>query len=267
MSNNAISNETDLDWLVRNVHKWPCGKHQPWCYVVTKIDGERTWASNVLSRSFPYSLVDKDKWLARRAELQNKPSWRTHEYKVIAQGRNGSWYGSNYSEEKFGHENSFCITGTGWNFICGGVNLGDWRDTLEKRPEQTIADICREVTGENRHEEIFEPFVSVEDAKITIMQSDGDVKHFGGIIGRSLPLKEDAATAKQHDPVNSPSHYASGGIECIDAIKASMSHEAFLGYLKGNVQKYMWRYEKKVNPSEDLKKARWYLDKLIEEQK
>ena len=75
--------------------------------------------------------------------------------------------------------------------------LGDWRDTLEKRPEQTIADICREVTGENRHEEIFEPFVSVEDAKITIMQGDGDVKHFGGIIGRSLPLEEDAATAKQ----------------------------------------------------------------------
>ena len=78
---------------------------------------------------------------------------------------------------------------------------------------------------------------------------------------------EDAATARQHDPVNSPSHYDSGGIECIDAIKASMSHEEFLGYLKGNVQKYMWRYEKKVNPSEDLKKARWYLDKLIEGQK
>ncbi len=78
---------------------------------------------------------------------------------------------------------------------------------------------------------------------------------------------EDAATAKRHDPVNNPSHYASGGIECIEAIKASMSHEAFLGYLKGNVQKYMWRYEKKVNPAEDLRKARWYLDRLIEEQK
>ena len=118
-----------------------------------------------------------------------------------------------------------------------------------------------------REESNFLPFVSVEDAKISILQSEGDVKHFGGVIGRSITVSEDAATAKQHDPVNSPSHYASGGIECIDAIKASMSHEAFLGYLKGNVQKYMWRYEKKVNPSEDLKKARWYLDKLIEEQK
>jgi hypothetical protein len=69
-----------------------------------------------------------------------------------------------------------------------------------------------------------------------------------------------------HDPVNRPSHYTAGGIECIDAIKASMSTEAFLGFLKGNVQKYMWRYEKKVATVEDLKKAQWYLSKLIEEQ-
>lgn len=67
------------------------------------------------------------------------------------------------------------------------------------------------------------------------------------------------------DPVNSPSHYASGDIECIDAIKASMTREAFLGYLKGNIQKYMWRYEKKVNPIEDVKKARWYMNKLVDE--
>lgn len=67
------------------------------------------------------------------------------------------------------------------------------------------------------------------------------------------------------DPVNQPQHYASGEIECIDAIRASMSKEAFCGYLKGNVQKYMWRYEKKVNPVEDIKKARWYSERLIKE--
>ncbi|MGG4607001.1 DUF3310 domain-containing protein [Providencia sp. Me31A] len=67
------------------------------------------------------------------------------------------------------------------------------------------------------------------------------------------------------DNVNNPSHYASGDIECIDAMKASMTHEAFLGYLKGNIQKYVWRYEKKVNPVEDLKKARWYMNRLVEE--
>lgn len=77
---------------------------------------------------------------------------------------------------------------------------------------------------------------------------------------------EQFVSVEDSDPVNRPSHYTAGGIECIDAIKASMSTEAFLGFLKGNVQKYMWRYEKKVAPVEDLKKAQWYLSKLIEEQ-
>jgi hypothetical protein len=65
------------------------------------------------------------------------------------------------------------------------------------------------------------------------------------------------------DPVNQPSHYTSGSIECIDAIKASMSDEAFKGFLKGNCQKYLHRYEKKENPKQDLEKAKWYLEKLI----
>ena len=67
------------------------------------------------------------------------------------------------------------------------------------------------------------------------------------------------------DAVNHPSHYTGAGIECIEAIKASMTPDALAGYLKGNVQKYLWRYEKKVNPVEDLKKARWYFDYLINE--
>lgn len=67
------------------------------------------------------------------------------------------------------------------------------------------------------------------------------------------------------DMVNNPAHYADSAIECIDAIAASMSRDAFLGYLKGNVQKYVWRHEKKAKPAEDLKKARWYLNRLIAE--
>ena len=67
-----------------------------------------------------------------------------------------------------------------------------------------------------------------------------------------------------HDPVNSPKHYADtdGGIECIEAIEASMSTEEFKGFLKGNVQKYVWRYAQR-NGAEDLKKATWYLERLI----
>ena len=64
--------------------------------------------------------------------------------------------------------------------------------------------------------------------------------------------------------VDHPSHYTQGDIECIDAIKASMSEEAFEGYLKGNEIKYLWRYRYKNNPVEDLRKAKWYHDKLLE---
>jgi hypothetical protein len=66
-----------------------------------------------------------------------------------------------------------------------------------------------------------------------------------------------------HDPVNNPRHYAkNGGIECIEAIEASMDVDDFRGFLKGNIIKYIWRYEDK-NGLEDLKKCRWYLDLLI----
>ena len=61
----------------------------------------------------------------------------------------------------------------------------------------------------------------------------------------------------------SPDHYK-GEIECVDAIRASMTPEAFRGYLKGNVMKYLWRYEKKGGV-EDLMKARVYLNWLIDD--
>ena len=60
-----------------------------------------------------------------------------------------------------------------------------------------------------------------------------------------------------------PLHYK-GEIECIEAIKASMSKENFKGYLRGNIMKYIWRFERKGG-QEDLKKAQWYLNKLIDE--
>lgn len=69
----------------------------------------------------------------------------------------------------------------------------------------------------------------------------------------------------EFDPVQKPSHYNQGGIECIEAIKASMTDAEFRAYLKGNVEKYLWRYEKKQNPKQDLEKAKWYLERLIKE--
>lgn len=67
------------------------------------------------------------------------------------------------------------------------------------------------------------------------------------------------------DAVNNPDHYNNGSIECIDYLKDNLSWEGYTGYLEGNCKKYMhrWRYKKK--PLEDLKKARWYLERLISE--
>lgn len=64
------------------------------------------------------------------------------------------------------------------------------------------------------------------------------------------------------DTVNHPSHYTQGGVECIEAIKASMTDDEYRGYLKGNAIKYIWRYQQKGKPGEDLAKAIWYLDRL-----
>ncbi len=64
------------------------------------------------------------------------------------------------------------------------------------------------------------------------------------------------------DVVNKPKHYNQGNVECLEAIEASMTKEQFVGYLKGNIQKYLWRFEHK-NGIEDLKKAEFYLSRLI----
>ena len=65
------------------------------------------------------------------------------------------------------------------------------------------------------------------------------------------------------DVVNKPKHYNQGDIECIDAIEAMLTHEEFVGYLRGNSLKYRWRFRYK-NGVEDLKKAQWYLTELID---
>jgi len=58
--------------------------------------------------------------------------------------------------------------------------------------------------------------------------------------------------------IDHPAHY-SGSIECIDVIE-----QLGLGFHLGNAMKYIWRAGKKGSATEDLKKARWYLDREIE---
>jgi hypothetical protein len=71
----------------------------------------------------------------------------------------------------------------------------------------------------------------------------------------------------KHDPVERPSHYTVGGIEAIDYLRAKMTPEEFAGFCKGNALKYLSRAPYKHGDSlEDLKKAQWYLNRLIAEQ-
>ena len=80
----------------------------------------------------------------------------------------------------------------------------------------------------------------------------------------SMASMQGAANAAwAQDMVNSPPHYNQAGIECIDAIRAATG-DGYEYYLQGNIIKYLWRYRYK-NGVQDLEKAQWYLQKLIEE--
>jgi len=73
-------------------------------------------------------------------------------------------------------------------------------------------------------------------------------------------LAEDTASNKI-DNIN-PSHYRTDTIECIDAIEAMLTPEEFIGFLRGTIMQYDWRYPNK-NGIEDLNKSQWYRDRLI----
>lgn len=81
---------------------------------------------------------------------------------------------------------------------------------------------------------------------------------YGDLIHKGLS----GACIEQKDNVNKPAHYQ-GKVECIDAIEAAVEGlEGLEAVCTANVIKYVWRWKKK-NGQEDLKKAEWYLKKLI----
>ena len=83
---------------------------------------------------------------------------------------------------------------------------------------------------------------------------------------KNIMEKIERDAKKSHGNVNmvdSPPHYNNTEIECIEAIAAATG-DGFEYYLQGNIMKYLWRYRYK-NGTEDLKKAQWYLNKLIVE--
>ena len=79
----------------------------------------------------------------------------------------------------------------------------------------------------------------------------------------TITLTTDTTFHGHYDDVNNPKHYNRGGLECIEAIEAMLTHEEFVGYLRGNSLKYRWRFRYK-NGIQDLDKAQWYENKLKE---
>lgn len=144
-----MNNETDLDWLARHVHVWPDGKREALVCYPRNVD-TLIW-SCVLSNT---GWITKEQWLARRAELQNKPSWKDAPDWAgwLAQDEDGVWYWHQNEPGQNGEDVNNCRywLSHGESDIAdgGGELLGDWHDTLEKRPEQKA----------------FDPFSSVEDA-------------------------------------------------------------------------------------------------------
>lgn len=67
----------------------------------------------------------------------------------------------------------------------------------------------------------------------------------------------------QPDMVNHPPHYTHGGVECIEALEAMLGAEGFNAYCRGTAVKYLWRTGHKWDAEEDLKKAIWYIERLV----
>lgn len=103
-------------------------------------------------------------------------------------------------------------------------------------------------------------------------------RHFGDITAYRLHRDINYSTSDEQleqdlnecigqevDVVNHPSHYTRGSVECIDAIaSATVGKSGIEAVCVANAIKYLWRYEEK-NGLEDVKKAQWYLNKLISE--
>ena len=91
-----------------------------------------------------------------------------------------------------------------------------------------------------------------------------DIKrNYDIIFGNSEDIEEEK---KSEDMVNHPSHYTHGGVECIDAITSALSsyEDSVDSWLVGQVIKYLWRAPLKGKYEEDIKKAQFYLNRLVE---
>lgn len=94
--------------------------------------------------------------------------------------------------------------------------------------------------------------------------SDGHIEAYDEAM-EIVSIKPSGVSYTENKMVDSPPHYNQGGIETIDYMRAYSTKEEFMGHCRLTTIKYLSRLMEKENPLQDAKKARWYLNKLIEE--
>jgi hypothetical protein len=119
----------DLTWLARNVHKW---KHQE----AKTISRDVNEGIAKYGDGMPFAKFTRCQWLARRAELQNKPSWDDAPELAnwLAQDDNGTWFWYPTKPSHPGMRGWWPGDNSRGAASTLGEVLGGWRDTLEKRP-------------------------------------------------------------------------------------------------------------------------------------
>ena len=125
--------------------------------------------------------------------------------------------------------------------------------------EARVGDV---VTFQGTSEELTVTVVSESSAAVMVGRNRWMRADCCTLVRRAAPPDAERPT----DPVERPQHYTAGAVECIDAIKSALTEEEFRGFCKGNVLKYAWR-EKHKGSTEDLRKASWYIGKLLEDAK
>jgi hypothetical protein len=113
--------------------------------------------------------------------------------------------------------------------------------------------VCSHEEAEPFHRARHEPDIQYEQSSGVYTLED----YFKGL--NKVTMADD-----KEDMVNSPSHYTQGSIECIDAIAQVVKDlQGMEAMCTGNAIKYLWRWKHK-NGVEDLKKAQWYLQRMID---
>ena len=208
----------------------------------------------------------------------SKPSWKDAPLgaNYLAQDENGTY--TWYETEPYLGFMSYLgewLTEDNYEYAGFDPNSSDWINSLEELPVKLSIQNCgpaevKDLRGKVSIDDAYdnEPTTTVFQGMPILGHNYKNPNPFDYIhidpVYVSHHQEFDDVENDNQNAVNHPSHYSSGNIECIDAIREALTEEELRGYFKGNCMKYLWR-ERHKNGDEDLKKAKVYLDWLIEE--